>query len=311
MDLSFGIKLPGLVPSYVPALRDIPGLVVELERLGFDDVMDGEHILYTGQMHHPGGAGNFEHRRSEQHSDRWDTLTMFAAIAARTSRIKLVSGILLAAAHPPALLARQTATLDALSGGRLVLGVGGGWNAAEFEQLGIPAHERAARTEDVIRACRELWSPGLSSYDGRWHRFSGVISEPAPVTPGGPPVWWGGDARHPATARRVAALSDGWLSREAAGYDEIAQSVESIHRACAACGRDPRAIGVRASLTATSDWNAATSADDLAERAVARAARLAGAGVTHFNVPLSYYGIDLDTLGGLLKALRAVSSVQR
>jgi alkanesulfonate monooxygenase SsuD/methylene tetrahydromethanopterin reductase-like flavin-dependent oxidoreductase (luciferase family) len=157
----------------------------------------------------------------------------------------------------------------------------------------------------VIRACRELWSPGLSTYTGRWHSFSSVISEPAPLTPGGPPVWWGGDARHAATARRVATLSDGWLSREAADYDEIAQSVESIHRACGKYGRDPAEIGVRASLTATGDWNAATSAGDLAERAIARAARLAGVGVTHFNVPLSYYGVDLDTLGGLLKALRA------
>ena len=305
MDQSFGIKLPGLVPSYASTLRDIPGLVAELEQLGFDDVMDGEHILYMGQMHHPGGSGNFEHSRSEQHSDRWDTLTMFAAIAARTTRIKLVSGILLAAAHPPALLARQAATLDVLSGGRLVLGVGGGWNAAEFEQLGIPAHERAARTEEVIRACKELWSPGLSSYAGRWHSFASVISEPAPATPGGPPVWWGGDARHAATARRVATLADGWLSREAADYDEIAQSVESIRRACEKYGRDPATVGVRTSLTATSDWNAATSAGDLTERAVARAARLAALGVTHFNIPLGYYGIDLESLGGLLKALRA------
>jgi alkanesulfonate monooxygenase SsuD/methylene tetrahydromethanopterin reductase-like flavin-dependent oxidoreductase (luciferase family) len=118
-------------------------------------------------------------------------------------------------------------------------------------------------------------------------------------------VWWGGDARHPATARRVVTLASGWLSREAAGYDEIARCVESIHRACQRYGRDPAEIGVRASLTATSDWNAATSAGDLTERAIARAQRLAALGVTHFNVPLGYYGIDLEALGSLLKVLRA------
>jgi len=305
MEASFGIKLPGLVPAYASSPRDIPALAAEFESLGFDDVMDGEHILYMGHMHHPGGAGNFEHSRSQQHSDRWDTLTMFAAIAARTTRITMISAILLAAAHPPAILARQAATLDVISAGRLILGVGGGWNAAEFEQMGIPAAERAARTEDVIRACKELWSPGLSSYAGRWHSFTDVISEPAPVTPGGPPVWWGGDARHAATARRVATLASGWLSREAAGYDEIAESVESIRRACERYGRDPATIGVRASLTATSDWNASASAAELTERAIARATRLAGLGVTHFNVPLSYYGLGLEALGGLLKALRA------
>jgi probable F420-dependent oxidoreductase len=305
VDQSFGIKLPGLVPAYAGALRDIPALAAELERLGFDDVMDGEHILYAAEMNHPGGAGNFEHSRVEQHSDRWDTVVMFAAIAARTTRLRLVSGIILAAAHTCAVLARQAATLDAISDGRFILGVGGGWNAAEFAQMGIPPAERAARAEETVRACRELWSPGLSSFQGRWINFTDVISEPAPVTGGGPPVWWGGDARSTPVARRVVTLGDGWLSREAADYDEIARSIESIHAACQRYGRDPAAIGVRASLTATADWNAAMSADDITDRAITRARRLAALGVTHFNVPLSYYGIDLDALGSLLKALRA------
>jgi probable F420-dependent oxidoreductase len=305
VDQSFGIKLPGLVPAYARSLRDIPDLVVEFERLGFDDVMDGEHILYAAEMNHPGGAGNFEHSRLEQRSDRWDTLLMFAAIASRTTRLKLVSGIILAAAHTYAVLARQAATLDMISGGRFVLGVGAGWNGAEFAHLGIPPGERAARAEETIRACRELWAPCPASFEGRWISFRDVICEPAPVTPGGVPVWWGGDARAKPTARRVVTLGDGWLSREAAGYDEIAQSIESIHRACEQYGRDPATIGLRASLTATADWNAAKSADDLTERAIERARRLAALGVTHFTVPLSYYGIDIEALGGLLKALRA------
>jgi probable F420-dependent oxidoreductase len=305
VDQSFGIKLPGLVPAYVDAPRDIPALAAEFERLGFDDVMDGEHILYAAEMNHPGGSGNFEHSRVEQHSDRWDTLVMFAAIASRTTRLRLVSGIILAAAHTYAVLARQAATLDAISGGRFTLGVGGGWNATEFAQLGIEPAERAARAEEAIRACRELWSPGLSSFEGRWTNFSRVICEPAPVTVGGVPVWWGGDARSKAVARRVVTLGEGWLSREAADYDEIARSAESIRQACERYGRDPATVGMRASLTATADWDAAMSADDLTERAVNRARRLAALGVTHFNVPLSYYGVSLDAVGDLLKALRA------
>ena len=305
MDASFGVKLPGLVPEHVPSLREIPDFVVELERIGFDDVMDGEHILYAAQMDHPGGAGNFEHSRTEQHSDRSDTLVMFAAIAARTSRIRLVSGILLAAAHTFAVLARQAATLDVVSGGRFTLGVGAGWNAPEFEQMGIPADERAARTEETIRACRELWAPGLSSFHGRWIDFTDVVSEPAPVSAGGVPVWWGGNARSRATARRVVTLGDGWLSREAADYDEVAASIEAIHAACATHGRDPATLGFRTSLTATSDWDTAAGIEQLTERAIERGRRLVGLGVTHFTLPLSYYGIDLDELAGLLKALRA------
>jgi probable F420-dependent oxidoreductase len=238
-------------------------------------------------------------------SDRADTIVMFTAIAARTQRIKMVSGILLAAAHSFSVLARQAATLDLFSSGRFVLGVGGGWNAAEFQAAGVPPEERAARAEETIRACRELWAPGLSSFEGRWISFRDVISEPAPYTPGGVPVWWGGDARKRPTARRVATLGEGWLSREAADYDEVAASVENIRATCERHGRDPSTIGIRASLTATGDWDAATSIDELTERAIARARRLTGAGVTHFNVPLSYYGLDLEALDGLLKALRA------
>jgi alkanesulfonate monooxygenase SsuD/methylene tetrahydromethanopterin reductase-like flavin-dependent oxidoreductase (luciferase family) len=217
----------------------------------------------------------------------------------------MISGILLAAAHPPAVLARQAATLDVISGGRFVLGVGAGWNAPEFEQMGIPSGERAARTEETVRACRELWSPGLSTFDGRWNRFRDVICEPAPVTPGGVPVWWGGNAASRATARRVATLAQGWIAREAADYDELAAAIESIHAVCETYGRDPATVGIRASLTATASWNAARSVEGIIEQALARATRLAGLGVTHFNVPLSYYGIDLDALGTLLAALRA------
>jgi alkanesulfonate monooxygenase SsuD/methylene tetrahydromethanopterin reductase-like flavin-dependent oxidoreductase (luciferase family) len=132
-----------------------------------------------------------------------------------------------------------------------------------------------------------------------------VICEPAPVTPGGVPVWWGGNASSKPTARRIATLSQGWLSREGADYDEIAASVEAIRAACQKCGRDPSTIGIRASLTQTSEWNAGGSVEDLTERAILRATRLVALGVTHFNVPLGYYGIGLDALGALLKALRA------
>jgi probable F420-dependent oxidoreductase len=305
VDASFGVKLPGLVPAYLPTLAGIPDLAVQFEKLGFDDVMDGEHILFAAEMDHPGGAGNFEHARVEQQSDRSDTLVMFGAIAAKTTQIKMISGILLAAAHQPAVLARQAATLDVISSGRFVLGVGAGWNVAEFEQMGIPPEERAARTEETILACRELWSPGLSTFEGRWNRFKDVICEPAPATPGGVPIWWGGNAASRATARRVATLAQGWLAREAADYDELATAIESIHAACEKCGRDPATVGIRASLTQTSDWDAAGSVDELIEQAVARATRLVGLGVTHFNVPLSYYRISLDALGALLRALRA------
>jgi probable F420-dependent oxidoreductase len=304
MKQSFGVKLPGTVPVWAKTYREIPEFVVELEKLGFDDVMDGEHILFTTVMDHPGGAGNMVHARDTQHSDRADTLVMFSAIAARTTTLKFVSSILLPAAHGFAVLARQASTLDLISDGRFMLGVGMGWNAAEFTAQGIPPKERDARTEDVMRACMELWKPGLSSYRGRWIDFTDVISEPAPVTPGGPPIWWGGNALKGPTAARVAEFCAGWLSREAADYDEVAASIESIGEECRKVGRDPATVGFRCSLTPTG-WAVPSSVDALIEGAVANARQLAAAGITHFTIPLNYYQLGLDDLGRLLQALRS------
>jgi probable F420-dependent oxidoreductase len=304
MKQSFGVKLPGVVPRWAATYREVPDLVVELERLGFDDVMDGEHILFTPVMDHPGGAGSMVHARHTQHSDRADTIVMFSAIAARTSTIKFISNILLPAAHGFAVLARQASTLDLISGGRFMLGVGMGWNAAEFDAQGIPPKERDARTEDVIRACMQLWTPGLSTYKGRWIEFTDVVSEPAPVTPGGPPIWWGGNAQRGPTARRVAEFCQGWTSREAADYDELARSIESIHVQCQKIGRDPSTVYFRSSLTPTS-WDVPSSTDALIDGAVRSAQRLAAIGLTHFSIPMNYYQVDPEVLGQLLKSLRA------
>jgi probable F420-dependent oxidoreductase len=304
MKESFGVKLPGTVPRWAATYRDIPDLIVEFERIGFDDVVDGEHILFTPVMHHPGGAGNMVHGRDTQQSDRADTLVTFAAAAAKTTAIRFVSSVLLPAAHGFGVLARQASTLDLISGGRFSLGVGMGWDAAEFEAQGIPSNERDARAEDTIRACMQLWQPGLSSYHGRWIQFDDVISEPAPFTPGGPPVWWGGNAIKGPTARRVAEFCAGWVSREAADYDEIARSIESIRAKCQELGRDPATVSHRCSLTPTG-WQVPPLVDDLIDAAVVSGQRLAGLGITNFTVPLNYYQLDLDALQRLLKALRA------
>jgi probable F420-dependent oxidoreductase len=304
MKQSFGAKLPGTIPHWAASVCDLPDLVVELERIGFDDVVDGEHILFTPAMHHPGGSGNMVHGRNTQLSDRSDSIVVFAAAAARTTRIRFTTSVLLPAAHGFAVLARQASTLDAISRGRFTLGVGMGWNATEFEAQGIAPRERDARAEDVIRACRQLWQPGLSTYHGRWIHFDEVISEPAPFTPGGPPVWWGGNALKGPTAARVAEFCQGWLSREAADYDEIARSVDSVREECVKRGRDQETVSYRCSLTPTG-WPVPPALDDLIDGAIASARRFAGAGITNFTVPINYYQLDTTALQHLLGALRS------
>lgn len=298
-----GIKMGGLVPERATTLRELVDLVVEFERLGADDVVDSEHILFTTEMPHPGGSGKVVHERDVQRSDRGDPLVMLATIAARTTTLGVFTAILLAGAHQFAVLAKQLSTIDVLSQGRLTVGVGPGWHAPEFRAMGIVPAEREDRLDETVLALRELWSPGLSSFSGRWIDFDAVLSEPAPHTPGGVPIWWGGNALKGRTARRVATHGGGWISREAAPYEEIAASVEAIVGACEATGRDPATVGFRVPTSPTPAVPTHRPAGEVIEEALANHARLSALGVTHFTVPLDYYELELDELGVLLREL--------
>lgn len=330
MTPRLAVKLAGLVPRWAATVAELPALCAEFERLGADEIVCGEHILYGPDMHHPGGSGKIVHHRAEQRSDGVDVFVLFSAVAALTTRLGLCSGVVLGAAHPAPLLARQGAALDVISGGRFVLGVGAGWYEGEFEAMGIPPAERGARLEETIVACQELWSPGPSTFDGKWNSFTDMICEPAPVTPGGPPVWWGMKGTTAAAARRVVTLGDGWIANEAASVIDIARSVDNLHTACADAGRDPASVGIRATLAllppgfpphrpepafisdgreaekhaSSHRRTARPDTDAVIDHALASAARLTAVGVTHLTVPLDSYELDLDGLGRLLDALR-------
>jgi alkanesulfonate monooxygenase SsuD/methylene tetrahydromethanopterin reductase-like flavin-dependent oxidoreductase (luciferase family) len=108
-----------------------------------------------------------------------------------------------------------------------------------------------------------------------------------------------------ATVRRVVEFCSGWIAREAADYDEIARSIESIRTACVAAGRDPESVAFRASVIPTADWRAWDSTDKLFDLVIANSRKVAAAGVTHFSIPLNYFKVGLGDLELLLKALRA------
>lgn len=300
MKRSFGMKLGGLVPEYATTIAELPALAAEFERMGADDVIHGEHILFAPTMPHPGEPAA-THGRVGRRSDVSDVTVLLTAIAARTTRLKVVSGVVLAAAHPFALLAKQAATLDVLSGGRLVLGVGSGWFAEEFAAMGVPFADRYAIMEETVRACRKLWTSDISSFSGKWINYENMVSEPAPTSPSGVPVWWGGKSTL-ATARRVATMGDGWIAAQAASYDEIALGIERIRAACAEAGRDVAEIGVRVTLPRMPGPGPYPK-DEVIGHAVAAEQRLSALGVTHYTVPLDLYRLDLDATEELLTEL--------
>jgi probable F420-dependent oxidoreductase len=166
-------------------------MATRAEALGFDSVWIGDHVAF--------------------HNPTLDSLGVLGYVAALTRRIRIGPCVYLLALRHPTIVAKQVASLDVLSGGRVVFGVGvGGEFPKEFEATGVPHRERGARVDEGLAVCRTLWGPSPASFEGRFTRFAGVVLEPKPVQPGGPPIWVGG--RSDAALRRAARLGDGWVS---------------------------------------------------------------------------------------------------
>ena len=189
-------------------------LVQRLEAVGYDSVWTGDHMSFHNPIH--------------------ESITLLATYAPITKRIKLGVGVYLLALRSPAVAAKQAATLDVLSGGRLVFGVGvGGENPKEFELCGIPHKERGARVNEAIDAVRTLWHDTPASFHGRFTRFDGVSIDPKPVQQP-PPIWIGG--RSDAALARAGRQGDGWMSYVVQA-DRYAQSLDKIRAAAATAGR--------------------------------------------------------------------------
>lgn len=190
-------------------------LVRRIEALGFDSVWSGDHVSFNLPL--------------------YDSLTLLASYASITERLRLGVAVYLLALRTPAVAAKVTSTLDALSGGRLLFGVGvGGENPKEFEAVGVPHRERGARVTEGIEAVRALWRDTPATFQGHFTRFEGVSIDPKPVQQPGPPIWVGG--RSDAALLRAARQGDGWVSYVVTAQ-RYALSIEKIHEAAAACGR--------------------------------------------------------------------------
>lgn len=181
--VQFGITLP-LAGEFALAHAEM------VEALGYDSVWVSEHIAF--------------------HVPTFDALTTMAALAARTSRLRIGSAVLLLPLRPPAAVAKAVTTLDIISGGRILLGVGvGGEYPPEFAACGVPLSERGGRTNEAIAVLRALWTQEQASFTGTYFHFTDIAMHPKPVQPGGPPIIIGG--RSEAAIRRAARLGDGYM----------------------------------------------------------------------------------------------------
>ncbi|MBI2965342.1 MAG: TIGR03619 family F420-dependent LLM class oxidoreductase [Chloroflexi bacterium] len=194
------------------------------EEAGFDFVGAGEHVY-----------------RDERPGPTQIALSALATAAGATSRVGLLTSIVIAPLHHPVMLAKEAAIVDLASGGRLTIGLGvGGEFPGEFAALGIPLNQRGARTDETVEILRALWSGGPATHAGKLFSFKDVTLDPGPAQPGGPKIWIGG--RTEAAMKRTARMGDGWLP-----YlyrpSQYARSVDTVKGLLARYGRRDDAFG--------------------------------------------------------------------
>ena len=205
--MKYGFTLPGRGPLATPERLGI--LARKGEEFGFDSLLTGDHILVPRTINSPypyTETGEFPGAPS---GESMEQLTLLAFLAGQTSKIRLVTSVIIVPHRNPLVAAKALATLDVLSQGRLVVGVGVGWMREEFEALGLPPfEERGAVTDEYIRVFKEVWTEDNPSYSGKYVSFDNISFLPKPVQKPHPPIWVGGESR-PAL-RRTAELANGW-----------------------------------------------------------------------------------------------------
>lgn len=216
--MKFSTSLPFLRDlSSSDPFRDMFELAQVAEEAGFDTVTIGQHHFRQG--------------------DPSDPLTVMAAVAARTSRIRVGTGIFILPMHDPLRVAEQVATIDQLSGGRISLGVGNGWNAFEYEVLGVPFKERGARMEEALKVLKLLWQQENVSFDGRFYRFPEITMYPRPIQRPNPLLWVAGDI--PVSVDRAARLGDAWLCGPVTEINHAKAMLGIYREACARLDKKP------------------------------------------------------------------------
>jgi len=222
-------------------VESIVSLGMGAEALGFDSLWVSDQIVIPSKLSASFTYGTTGTYDIEANQNFFEALSVLSYLAGRTTRVQLGTSVLVLPYRQPLVVAKQWATLDALSGGRTILGVGAGFMREQFEVLGMDTFDRrGTATDDAIRIFRAAWAPGAEvSFAGELYRFPPIRFLPKPVRPGGPPIWVGGNGRR--SIRRAAELGDGWHAVRI-GVNELRIGVATLHELLDRNGRQPSEV---------------------------------------------------------------------
>ena len=235
--MKLGIALPHIGPDASP--QAIIEVARKAESLGFDSVWALDRLLWPL---HPTAKypGNPRGELPAVMQVVYEPLTVLTFVAAHTQRVRLGTSVLVAAYRSPVLVAKTAATLDLLSHGRFILGLGSGWSTDEFAAVNQPIDERDGRTDEFIKALRELWRTGEPRFEGKYYRVPPSIFLPRPLQDPGPSIWIGGNSKR--AMRRAAELGDGWHPTNRFSPSDLVREMKHLKQLAEKAGRNPAHI---------------------------------------------------------------------
>jgi probable F420-dependent oxidoreductase len=276
-----------------------------VEQIGYDHIDVFDHVVMGHPMAgRPPGPYN-------PAMPILEALMLLSHVAAVTTRVTLGTEVLVLPQRQPALVAKQISTLDTLSGGRVRLGVGVGWQESEYEALGEDFHTRGARMDEAIALLRTYWAEAQVTAEGKHYPTTLMAMEPKPPQGRRLPIWIGGNSE--AALRRTGRLGDGWLASRVTDADDARRAIDAIHRHAAEAGRDPATIGLQSMVAPPPRDAEGKRFYAEPDRVVARVAALKAMGFSWvalnataiFQAGARSVDAMLDTLGALHTRLRA------
>ena len=266
---------------------------------GIDRIVVSDHIVFGEDLDaygDPGVGGTKGGRQPTGPDGHWlEPLTVLSVLAGLTTQVRLGTNILLAALRRPAVLAKSVATLDVLSGGRVDLGVGVGWQRAEYEACGLDFDARGSLLDDTLDVCRTLWTEPVANHASPALSFSGIHAMPKPVQHGGVPLWVSGTI-NPRSMRRLARYGAGWIPWGDDAVD-VTNAIARMRAAVSSYDRDPVDIGVVGTLPVVR-----TDGEIDLDATMRATPSLVEAGVTDFRAHIAIPD-DLDAATRLLSNL--------